>query len=114
MAAPRQTDDGCSYLPSGEKETLCTEPLKWKWWSTDLHTKLTSRAAPPARGQSDTVAARSQAQPPDPRYSAPVYPRTWVAGTCAMKLNLTLGDALVPQSRRCRAAHTNIDYLHQR
>lgn len=19
------------HLPSGEKETLCTEPLKWKW-----------------------------------------------------------------------------------
>lgn len=44
-------DWGCSHLPSGEKEMLCTEPLKWKWCSTDLQTKLTSSAAPPARGQ---------------------------------------------------------------
>lgn len=35
------------HLPSGEKETLCTEPLKWKWWSTDLQTRLTSSAFPP-------------------------------------------------------------------
>jgi hypothetical protein len=42
------------YLPSGEKETLCTEPLKWNWCSTDLQTRLTSSAAPPERGQSVT------------------------------------------------------------
>lgn len=39
------------YLPSGEKDTLCTEPLKWKWCSTDLQTRLTSSASPPAGRQ---------------------------------------------------------------
>lgn len=41
-------EPGGPYLPSGEKETLCTEPLKWKRWSTDLQTRLTSSALPPA------------------------------------------------------------------
>lgn len=74
-----QTEDGCPYLPSGEKEMLCTEPLKWKWWSTDLHTRLTSKAAPPATEQSDTVA--TPACPPwgmdclDPGYDAELDPR---------------------------------------
>lgn len=48
MCALPQAPD--PYLPSGEKDTLCTEPLKWKWCSTDLHTRLTSSASPPAGG----------------------------------------------------------------
>lgn len=51
------------YLPSGEKETLCTEPLKWKWWSTDLQTRLTSSASPPAARKSVKCVVTQTGQP---------------------------------------------------
>ena len=41
-----------AYLPSGEKETLCTAPLKWKRCSTALQTRLASSASPPAGRES--------------------------------------------------------------
>lgn len=51
------------YLPSGEKQTLCTEPLKWKRWSTDRHTRLTSSASPPAGSDiSEHMATGTQLQ----------------------------------------------------
>ena len=48
-----------AYLPSGEKETLCTAPLKWKWCSTDRQTRLTSSALPP-EGRESRVRLRTR------------------------------------------------------
>lgn len=60
-----------AYLPSGEKETLCTAPLKWKWCSTALQTRLASSALPPAgkesRGRPRTSHAGIRSWGPAPR-----------------------------------------------